>query len=42
MGFLDSIKEDYNLMDLDISEINEKLVNKENLALLKDVLEKLG
>ena len=42
MGLLDSIKEDYNLMDLDISEINEKLVNKENLALLKDVLEKLG
>ena len=29
-------------MDLDISEINEKLVNKENLSLLKDVLEKLG
>lgn len=41
-GILDNINKQYETMNLDATEIQKKLDNPENLALLKDVLEKLG
>lgn len=42
MGLLDTLKTDYNNLDLDAMKIQDALTNPENLALLKDVLTKLG
>lgn len=42
MGILDTIVDDYNNLNLEASEIQEKLSNPENLTLLKDILTKLG
>lgn len=42
MGLLDTLKTDYNNLNLDAMEIQNSLANPENLALLKDVLVKLG
>jgi hypothetical protein len=41
-GILDAISTDYNNLDLDATNIQEKIANPENLTLLKDVLTKLG
>ena len=41
-GILDSMNRDYNNMSLDASEIQKTLADPENMALLKDVLAKLG
>lgn len=41
-GILDSINNDYNNMNLDATEIQKKLSDPENMALLRDVLTKLG
>lgn len=41
-GILDSINNDYNNMNLDATEIQKKLNDPENMALLRDVLAKLG
>lgn len=41
-GILDSINKDYNTMNLDATEIQKKLADPENMALLRDVLTKLG
>ena len=41
-GILDSINTDYNNMNLDATEIQKKLNDPENMALLRDVLAKLG
>lgn len=41
-GILDSINKDYNTMNLDATEIQQKLADPENMALLRDVLTKLG
>ena len=41
-GILDSINSDYNNMNLDATEIQKKLSDPENMALLRDVLTKLG
>ena len=41
-GILDSINKDYNAMNLDATEIQKKLADPENMALLRDVLAKLG
>lgn len=41
-GILDSINNDYNTMDLNATEIQKKLADPENMALLRDVLVKLG
>lgn len=41
-GILDNINKQYETMNLDATEIQKKLNNPENLALLKDILEKLG
>ena len=41
-GILDAINTDYQNLNLDISSLSQKLGNKENLDLLKDILTKLG
>lgn len=41
-GIIESINRDYEQLDLDATEIQEKLADPENLALLKDILNKLG
>ena len=41
-GILDSINADYNKMNLDATEIQKALGDPENVALLRDVLTKLG
>lgn len=41
-AILDAMNTDYQNLDLDISDMAQKLSNKENLDLLKDVLTKLG
>ena len=42
LGVLDTIKTDYNNLSLDTEEFKEVLGNPSNLAMLKDVLTKLG
>lgn len=42
LGILENIQNDYSELDLDATKIEEKLSNKENLQLLRDVLEKMG
>jgi hypothetical protein len=41
-GIMESIVNDYKDVDLDATNIEEKIQNPENLKLLKDVLTKLG
>lgn len=41
-GIIDSINTKYNNMSLDAIEIQKKLADPENMALLRDVLTKLG
>ena len=41
-GILDTISQDYANLDLDATKIQKTIANPENLALLKDVLTKLG
>jgi len=41
-GIIESINRDYEQLNLDATEIQEKLADPENMALLKDVLTKLG
>lgn len=42
MGVLESVQDNYQNMDLDATNIQEKLNNPEGLELLKTVLEKMG
>jgi hypothetical protein len=42
MGILDDISTDYSNLNLDTSEIHSKLADPENMALLRQVLDKLG
>lgn len=42
MGILDTITTDYSNLNLDASEIQKKLADPDNMALLRDVLSKLG
>ena len=42
MGILDNISADYNNLNLDATEIQQKIGDPENMALLKQVLTKLG
>lgn len=42
MGILEMMGKDYNDLDLDASKIQKKIADPENLALLRDVLTKLG
>lgn len=42
LGILESISQDYSNLDLDATEIQQKLADPDNMALLKQVLTKLG
>ena len=42
LGILDTISQDYSNLNLDATEIQSKLADPNNMALLKDVLAKLG
>ena len=42
MGIIDSISGDYGTLNLNASEIQEKLADENNLALLRNILTKLG
>lgn len=42
MGILENITADYSSLNLDATEIQSKLADPNNMALLKDVLAKLG
>ena len=42
MGILDTISQDYSNLNLDATEIQSKLADPENMALLRQVLTKLG
>ena len=42
LGILDSVSTDYSNLNLDASEIQKKIADPENMALLKSVLDKLG
>lgn len=42
MGILESISQDYRGLELDATAIQNKIADPENMALLKDVLTKLG
>lgn len=42
MGILENISADYSNLNLDATEIQKKIGDPENMALLKDVLTKLG
>lgn len=42
LGILESISQDYSNLNLDASEIQKKLADPDNMALLKQVLTKLG
>ena len=42
LGILQTVSEDYKNVNLDATEIEEKLGNKDNLTLLKNVRDKMG
>ena len=42
LGILESISKDYSSLNLDATEIQKKLADPDNMALLKQVLTKLG
>lgn len=42
LGILESISQDYSALNLDATEIQQKLTDPDNMALLKQVLTKLG
>lgn len=42
MGILEQVSTDYSNLNLDASAIQQKMADPENMALLKDVLTKLG
>ena len=42
LGILESISQDYSALNLDATEIQQKLADPDNMALLKQVLAKLG
>ena len=42
LGIMQAISTDYSNLNLEASEIQEKLADQNNLTLLKDVITKLG
>jgi hypothetical protein len=42
LGILDTVKAGYSDMTLDANTLQNELANSENIALLRDILEKLG
>ena len=42
VGIMDTIKEDFNLIDLDTEKLVERLGNKENIEFINELLNKMG
>ena len=42
LGILESISQDYKNLNLDATQIEEKIANKENLTFLKNVIDKMS
>ena len=42
MGILDAVSQDYSSLEFDATSLQQKMSNPENLALLKDVMTRLG
>ena len=42
LGILDSVSQDYSQTQMDAAEIQKQLADPENLALIKDILTKIG
>ena len=42
LGILENIKQEQDMINFDITELQGKLANTENLDIVKDVLSKLG
>ena len=42
LGIMESIVKDYSNVNLDAGEVQKKLADPQNLALLKDIMKKLG
>ena len=42
LGIMETMKTDYNNLDLDINELTRELTENENLGLVKEVIEKLN
>ena len=42
MGILDQVSADYRNLDFDVTEIQKKIADPQNLELLKDIITKLG
>ena len=42
LGILESVSQDYSALNLDATEIQQKLADPDNMALLKQILTKLG
>lgn len=42
LGILDTIKENYNDMDFDLTQLNEKIADPNTMGLVKDILTKLN
>ena len=42
VGLMETVKEDYEDLDLNASKIQDKLSNSDNITLLKEILDKLG
>ena len=42
LGIMETMKTDYDNLDLDIDELTQELTENENLGLVKEVIEKLN
>lgn len=42
MGILDTVKQDYSNLDLDLKNINEEMANPNTLGTIKEILTKIG
>jgi hypothetical protein len=42
LGILDMLQADYSDLNLDITELQSKLANGENIDLIKKIIDKLG
>ena len=42
LGILDNVRQEHDALDFDITELQQKLANTENLEIVKEVLSKLG
>jgi hypothetical protein len=42
MGILETVSADYSNLNLDAAQLSAAMENKDNIALLRDILDKLG